>query len=220
MRLGAHRWRIRAATLCRARCLLTFLWKAQTNTRRLVISSAPKRLRRSAQNERSHRQSPFHKRATSRARCHGCNGWHPVYTGGRKWPPARELSRGLGAGPQQRSVENEVRSLLNLMSVHVVLGDAKTALLYSQHALRLSEDFGGRRLAAMTRLEMAHALMGGPRWRLAGAILPTLADAFPDGSYNWLFCKAFEAIYLAKIGEPSGASLLLRQPNSTRAPRI
>jgi hypothetical protein len=109
---------------------------------------------------------------------------------------ALELARRSG------SVENEVRSLLNLMSVHVVLGDSKTALLYSQHALRLSEDFGGRRLAAMTRLEMADALMGGPRWRLAGAILPTLADAFPDGSYNWLFCKAFEAIYLAKIGEP------------------
>jgi hypothetical protein len=109
---------------------------------------------------------------------------------------ALDLARGSG------SVENEVRSLLNLMSVHVVLGDSKTAILYSQHALRLAEDFGGRRLAAMTRLEMTDALMGGRRWRVAGAILPTLGDAFAEGSYNWLFCKAFEAIYLAKIGQP------------------
>jgi hypothetical protein len=66
----------------------------------------------------------------------------------------------------------------------------------------LAEDFGGRRLAAMTRLEMTDALLGGTRWRLAGTILPTLVDAFAEGSYNWLFCKAFEAIYLAKIGQP------------------
>ncbi|HEX3370624.1 MAG TPA: hypothetical protein VHS56_13680 [Candidatus Cybelea sp.] len=109
---------------------------------------------------------------------------------------ALELARRSG------SIENEVRSLLNLMSVHVVLGDAKTAMLYSRDALRLAADFGGRRLAAMARLEMTDALIGGSHWRLAGAMLPTLGDAFAKGSYSWLFCKAFEAIYLAKIGQP------------------
>ncbi|HEY1654717.1 MAG TPA: hypothetical protein VGF86_06365 [Candidatus Tumulicola sp.] len=108
---------------------------------------------------------------------------------------ALELARRSG------SIENEVRSLLNLMSVHVVLGDYTTAMLYSQNALRLTADFRGRRLAAMARLEMTDALIGGSLWRLAGAMLPTLGDAFAKGSYNWLFCKALEAIYLAKIGQ-------------------
>ncbi|MGA9275222.1 MAG: hypothetical protein WBV67_17210 [Candidatus Cybelea sp.] len=115
---------------------------------------------------------------------------------------ALELARRSG------SIENEVRSLLNLMSVHVALGEGKTAMLYSQSALRLAADFGGRRLAAMTRLEMTDALIGGPRWRLAGAMLPALGDAFAEGSYNWLFCKAFEAIYLAKIGQPERSILV------------
>ncbi|HEY6486874.1 MAG TPA: hypothetical protein VIX83_10875 [Candidatus Cybelea sp.] len=115
---------------------------------------------------------------------------------------ALELARRSG------SIENEVRSLLNLMSVHVVLGDAKTALLYSQNALRLAADFGGRHLAAMTRLEMTDALIGSSRWRLAGAMLPMLGDAFARGSYNWLFCKAFEAIYLAKTGQPERSILV------------
>jgi tetratricopeptide (TPR) repeat protein len=123
---------------------------------------------------------------------------------------ALELARSSG------SVENEVRTLLNLMSVHVVLGDPKTAMQYSEHALRLAADFGGRRLAVMTRLEMTDALIGGSRWRLAGAILPTLSDAFAEGSYNWLFCKAFEAIYLAKIGEPE-RSIIIATASEERA---
>ena len=88
---------------------------------------------------------------------------------------ALDLARSSG------SVENEVRSLLNLMSVHVVLGDTKTAILYSQHALRLAEDFGGRRLAAMTRLEMTDALMGSTRWRVAGSDLADAGRRFRGG---------------------------------------
>jgi hypothetical protein len=99
------------------------------------------------------------------------------------------------------SLENQVRSLLNLMSVHVVLGDAKAATAYSQQALRLAVDFGGRRLGAMARLEITDALVSGSRWRLVGAMLATLGDAFDNGSYSWLFCKLFEAIYLAKTGQ-------------------
>lgn len=109
---------------------------------------------------------------------------------------ALELARRSG------SIENEVRALLNLMSLHVVLGNPDAAALYSQKASRLSADFGGRRLTAMTRLEMTDALIGGTRWRLAGATLPDLSEAFAKGSYNWLFCKAFEAIYFAEIGQP------------------
>jgi tetratricopeptide (TPR) repeat protein len=109
---------------------------------------------------------------------------------------ALELARCSG------SVENVVRSLLNLMSVHIVLGDAKTAMPYLQRALRLAADFGGRRLDAMARLEIVDALLGSSRWRLAGAMLERLGDAFAEGSYSWLYCKVLEAIYLAKIGRP------------------
>ncbi len=109
---------------------------------------------------------------------------------------ALELARRSG------SLENVVRSLLNLMSVHVVLGDVETALQYSQSALRLAADFGGRRLGAMARLEIVDALIGSSRWRLAGALLTELGGAFAEGSYSWLFCKAFAAIYLARTGCP------------------
>jgi tetratricopeptide (TPR) repeat protein len=109
---------------------------------------------------------------------------------------ALELARSSG------SVENVVHSLLNLMSVHIVLGDVKTAMHYLQRALRLAADFGGQRLDAMARLEIVDALLGSSRWRLAGAMLGKLGYAFAEGSYCWLYCKVLEAIYLAKIGRP------------------
>jgi tetratricopeptide (TPR) repeat protein len=109
---------------------------------------------------------------------------------------ALELARSSG------SVENVVHSLLNLMSVHIVLGDATTAMHYLQCALRLAADFGGQRLDAMARLEIVDALLGSSRWRLAGAMLGKLSHSFAERSYGWLYCKVLEAIYLAKIGCP------------------
>jgi hypothetical protein len=109
------------------------------------------------------------------------------------------------------SVENVVRSLLNLMSVHIVLGDAKTAMPYLQLALCLAADFGGRRLDAMARLEIVDALLGSSRWRLAGAMLEKLGDAFAEGSYSWLYCKVFEAIYLEKSGRPERSLCVARE---------
>jgi tetratricopeptide (TPR) repeat protein len=109
---------------------------------------------------------------------------------------ALQLARSSG------SVENVVHSLLNLMSVHIILGDAKTAMHYLQCALRLAADFGGQRLDAMARLEIVDALLGSSRWRLAGAMLGKLSPSFAEGSYGWLYCKVLEAIYLAKIGRP------------------
>jgi tetratricopeptide (TPR) repeat protein len=103
------------------------------------------------------------------------------------------------------SVENVVHSLLNLMSVHIVLGDATTAMQYLQRALRLAADFGGQRLDAMARLEIVDALLGSSRWRLAGAMLGKLGHSFAEGSYCWLYCKVLEAIYLAKIGRPESS---------------
>ncbi len=113
------------------------------------------------------------------------------------------------------SVENVVRSLLNLMSVHIVLGDAKTAMPHLQRALRLAADFGGRRLDAMARLEIVDALLGSSRWRLAGPMLANLGEGFTQGSYCWLYCKVFEAIYLAKIGRPERSIVV-----ATEAERI
>jgi tetratricopeptide (TPR) repeat protein len=122
---------------------------------------------------------------------------------------ALELARCSG------SVENIVCSLLNLMSVHIVLGDANTAMPYLQRALRLAADFGSRRLDAMARLEIVDALLGSARWRLAGAMLANLGDAFARGSYCWLYCKVFEAIYLTKIGRPERSIVV-----ATEAERI